>query len=225
MSNVIRFVLGAMLGAACMSSAAWAKPDRFDPNVDKDSVLIIVQQNDTPFTGYMDFREADLSLNRSGTRSGSNMTIELSVLKRLKTRNPALQSDISIALYNPKLSSFSVFKRPAGDFALYQFRSSSFMGTERLWHCKEEGAPVFRFKPGFAYLIPNQFIPRGHSIIDFERLRGTGNDVADAQAVLDEYPSLKAKVVAAEVVALIQYKKKNGELTGCRGGKEFVVVK
>lgn len=150
---------------------------------------------------------------------------------RLKTKI----EDLQMVGENPiwtGYSRFSATKKPAGVFAFDELKWDGGSNGQ----CLSFATPVFRFKPGVANLVPASALPlSGYAVgqplagLIFNRgepakfrRNAQGDGVADAQAVLNERPGIRAKVEYAEVLGYAACKGADGELSGCNHKGELV---
>jgi hypothetical protein len=207
------FVLVTILAFAPMSASS--KPEKDSREVSGNLATIVVQQDDMFWRGSLQFKQVNLDKNLEGT---DHMNVEIGFFANLSTEQRILQFDPK----NSKRSSFSAFKKPPGFYALYEVRQEH--PRKQSWYCMDQLAPVFELKPGSAYLFSGTYLLNDGSGMHFRRGPGTGDNLADAQTVLDEHPDLKAKVFKAEPVAYIRYMKKGNRSAGCARGKAFATV-
>ncbi|HEX6375634.1 MAG TPA: hypothetical protein VFZ91_07920 [Allosphingosinicella sp.] len=220
MNKLILF--GALaLAAAAPASAGKLKKMAFSP-ADPEA-LVLVEERDGLRGGYFTFVAVDIA---AMTRGKAKIVVDKTTAGRLRTANPGLQTKGEGLMVPRNMSRFSAAKGAPGDYALVDFTYGVFGGT--VTECGGRAIAVFRFAPGKANLVTAEMLPEGgHSsnILSYRAARnGSNADVADAQAILGEYPNLRGEVVPAEFRGWYQFRKDKGGVSACGKGDFLVPV-
>jgi hypothetical protein len=200
-------VLVVMVAVVCGSVlAADVRKLSFSP--EDPEALVLVEERDGIRGGTMKFVQVDLAAMTRGT---IELTVDKTTRGRLRTADRGLQTKGEGLLVPKNMSRFSAAKGAPGDYALIDFSWNDGIGVKT--SAPRNAIPVYRFVAGKANLVTAEMLPLGggsSNILSYAAARnGSNDDVGDAQKILGEYPSLRATVVPAEVVAYIRFDGKN----------------
>lgn len=213
-------VLGA-LAVSGVAMAADVKKLQFSP--DGDDALVMVEERDGLRGGSMTFVRVDLDTMTRGTDA---LEVDKTTRGRLRTSDPGLQTKGEGLMVPKNMSRFSAAKGPAGTYALVGFSYNTGIGSAGA--CPGDGAPVFRFAPGKANLVPAELLPQGGgstNILAYAAAKnGSNDDLGDAQKILNEYPMLRSTVVIAPIVGFVTFEDDKGRRSACSKGKKVVLV-
>jgi hypothetical protein len=204
-----------------VATAANVKKLQFSP--DGGEALVLVEERDGLRGGSMTFVPVDLTTMTRGT---VNIEVDKTTRGRLRTSDPGLQTKGEGLMVPKNMSRFSAAKGPAGTYALVGFSYNTGIGSAGA--CPADGAPLFRFEPGKANLVPAELLPRGggsSNILAYSAARnGSNDDLGDAQKILNEYPMLRSTVVIAPIVGFVTFEDDKGRRSACSKGKKVVLV-
>jgi hypothetical protein len=212
--------LATFFALVAASSVGFASLKTLQFTKDDPQALVLIEEAEGMFNGSVLFVEVDLTSMTVGKRKFSIGKDALN--GRLPTKNKGLQTKGEYVLWKLAVSRFSGNRRPAGDFALVKYTGPRGPFGQS-YGCLPDGAPVYRFKPGVANLISADMVPSNGGSFpilthpEYAR-NGSNDDLPDAQSVLDENPGVKAKVVFAEILALVQFRDKKGKAVDCGEG-------
>lgn len=185
--------------------------------------LVLVEERDGSRGGAMTFVQVDLA---GLTRGDTELIVDKTTDGRLRTANPGLQTRGEGLMIPRNMSRFSVGKGAPGDYALVEF--SYYNGIASVSACPAGGVPVFRFRPGQANLVAAEMLPAGggaSNILAYAPAKnGSNADLADAQEILNEHPTLRATVATAEFLGRFAFRNEKGQVSPCGSGRELVRV-
>lgn len=217
-------IVPIVLGALALSGAAVAadvKKLQFTP--EGDEALVLVEERDGLRGGTMTFVPVDLA---TMTRGAVEIEVDKTTRGRLRTSDPGLQTKGEGLMVPKNMSRFSAAKGPSGHYALVGFSYNTGIGSAEA--CPREGAPLFRFQPGKANLVPAELLPQGGgstNILAYAAAKnGSNDDLGDAQKILNEYPRLRSTVVLAPIVGFVTFEDEKGRRSACSKGKKVVLV-
>ena len=220
MKTLVPAVAAALLLAA---PAAAANPKKLAFTPADPEALVLVEERDGLRGGAFTFVRVDLE---AMAKSQGRIVVDKTTAGRLRTANPGLQTKGEGLLVPKNMSRFSAAKGAPGDYALVDFTYGVAGGA--VTQCGGRAVAVFRFHPGKANLVTAEMLPEGggsSNILSYSAARnGSNDDVGDAQAILGEYPNLKANVAEAEFRGWYQFRKSKGEVSACGKGDFLVRV-
>jgi hypothetical protein len=216
-------ILFCALALAAAVPAAAGKLARMTFSPDDPQALVLVEERDGLRGGYFTFVRVDLD---AMTKGEGKIVVDKTTAGRLRTANPGLQTKGEGLMVPRNMSRFSAAKGQPGDYALADFTFGVFGGS--VTQCDGRAIAVFRFVPGKANLVTAEMLPKGGdstNILSYRSARnGSNADVADAQAILGEYPNLRGEVVPAEFRGWYQFRTVKGGVSACGKGNNLVRV-